>query len=80
MWKEEKEMPVMGPDLKYARNVGREAAKEILQLLQDKYKVYPARRTGTPILDIFADDKERAIAQIVSGVKDLLILDHCEAW
>ncbi len=71
-------MPVTGPDLRYARNLGKEAAKEILQLLQDKYGCSPPWRDH-PFKKI-VDEKDRAIAQIVNGVIELMIWDACESF
>ncbi len=71
-------MPCMGPDSRHARKKGKEAAKEILQLLQDKYHVMPSCRKSP--FGHFANDKDRAIAQIVNGVIELLVLDAYESF
>ena len=71
-------MPVSGPDLRLARQRGKEIAKDILEILEKKHHISKPWY-GHPFSSI-PNDKSRMIAQIVNGIIELNVLDACESW
>lgn len=72
-------MPVSGPNLKVAREIGEKAAEDILSILKEKYGISDPLPKEMRIFN-FSEQKEQVISNIKSNIIELVVLDFCESF